>query len=97
MQWAKAVIFTDKGIVATKGCKPKFEELTAYFKAYDSRDETIGRGTSHDTQGLSYSASTTTCTDTILLWSMAAEVTPRLGRGSVAQWVNRRRARRPTC
>jgi hypothetical protein len=46
MQWAKAVVFTDKGIVATKGCKPKFEELTAYFKAFDSRDETIGRGTS---------------------------------------------------
>jgi hypothetical protein len=44
-QWAKAVVFTEKGIVATKGCKPKFEELTAYFKAYDSRDETIGRGT----------------------------------------------------
>jgi len=30
--------------VAAKGCKPKFEELVAYFKAYDSRDETVGRG-----------------------------------------------------
>jgi hypothetical protein len=50
-QWAKAVIFTEKGIVATKGCKPKFEELTAYFKAYESRDETIGRGTHRNTLG----------------------------------------------
>jgi hypothetical protein len=45
------VIFTEKGIVAAKGCKPKFEELTAFFKAYDSRDETIGRGTLKFTVG----------------------------------------------
>jgi len=25
MQWAKAVIFDEKQIIATKGCKPKFE------------------------------------------------------------------------
>lgn len=43
-QWAKAVIFSEKEIIATKSCKPKFEELTAYFKAYEGRDETIGRG-----------------------------------------------------
>ena len=51
-QWAKAVIFTEKTIIANKGCKPKFEELIPYFKAYESRDETIGRGTHVASQGL---------------------------------------------
>lgn len=44
-QWAKAVIFTEKQVVASKGFKPKYEELTAFFKTYESRDETIGKGT----------------------------------------------------
>lgn len=44
MQWAKAVIFTEKGVVALKDCNPKFDELAEYFKAYDSRDVTIGKG-----------------------------------------------------
>jgi hypothetical protein len=44
IKWAKAVIFTEKGIVAVKDCNPKFDELSEYFKAYDSRDVTIGKG-----------------------------------------------------
>ena len=44
IQWAKAVIFTEKSIVAAKDCNPKFDELKEYFKAYESRDVTIGKG-----------------------------------------------------
>ena len=44
-QWAKAVIFNDKAqIIAHKNCNAKPDELKAYFKAYESRDDTIGQG-----------------------------------------------------
>ena len=54
IQWNKAVIFSEKenGIIATKNCNPKWEELTAYFKAYESRDNTIGQGYPEIIQGL---------------------------------------------
>jgi hypothetical protein len=44
MQWAKAVIFNENGVIAQKNCPAKKEELAAYFKAYNSRDNTIGEG-----------------------------------------------------
>jgi hypothetical protein len=51
--------------------------LTAYFKSYESRDETIGRGILYINQALSFLESITMFTDTILLWSMAAEETQK--------------------
>lgn len=45
MQWHKAVIFNEKTIVAKKNCNTSMQELSAYFKAYESRDNTIGQGT----------------------------------------------------
>ena len=38
------MVFTEQGIIAQKNCAAKKEELAAYFKAYDSRDNTIGEG-----------------------------------------------------
>ena len=39
------MIFNDQGVVlAQKNCPAKKDELTAYFRAYDSRDNTIGEG-----------------------------------------------------
>lgn len=82
--------------MATKGCKPKFEELTAYFKAYDSRDETIGRGMNMLRKDSCCWESTMTCTATTHPWSMDAGATLKLERVSVAQWGSRRRERRHT-
>ena len=96
MQWAKAVIFSEQQIIATKGCKPKLEELTPYFKAFESRDETIGRGTLISTQASTCWESTTTSTVTILLWPMVAGATPKTERASAWQWARARRARRST-
>lgn len=45
MKWAKAVIFDeDLNIIAHKNCSATKDELSAYLKAYDSRDNTIGAG-----------------------------------------------------
>ena len=39
------MIFNDQGaIIAQKNCPANKNELSAYFRAYDSRDNTIGEG-----------------------------------------------------
>lgn len=38
------MIFNEKTIIAKKNCNTNMQELGAYFKAYESRDNTIGQG-----------------------------------------------------
>jgi len=44
-EWARAVIFGEKGnIIASKKTKTTQTELSAYLPAFDSRDNTVGAG-----------------------------------------------------
>ena len=73
------------------------QELSAYFSAYESRDNTIGKGTNYFiVQDLSYKEITLMCIDSTLHWYMAAGVTPRMEKASVWQLAKPSRARRCT-
>lgn len=72
------------------------EELTPFFKAFESRDETIGRGNYSPTQASSYQASTSMSTVTTLPWPTDAEATPKTGKASVWQWARRSKDRKCT-
>lgn len=67
MKWHKAVIFNEKAIIASKEVNTNMQELSAYFKAYDSRDNTIGQGTRQTTQVSFFKAITSMCTGSTLL------------------------------
>ena len=44
-EWAKAIIFDDQANIITHlNCNTSTQELSAYLKAFDSRDNTIGAG-----------------------------------------------------
>mmetsp|Transcript_7446 Transcript_7446/g.6776 ORF Transcript_7446/g.6776 Transcript_7446/m.6776 type:complete len:142 (-) Transcript_7446:217-642(-) len=44
-EWARSVIFdADANIITSRNCQTNQSELTAYLKAYDSRDNTIAAG-----------------------------------------------------
>ena len=83
--------------MATKSCKPKFDELTAYFRAYESRDETIGRGCCGLKKGSCCWENTTTCTATTPHWCTADGATHRLEKASVWRWASLGRDRSSTC
>lgn len=77
MKWHKAVIFNEKAIIASKEVNTNMQELSAYFKAYDSRDNTIGQGTPQTTQVSFFKAITSMCTGSTLLWSTEEEAMPK--------------------
>jgi len=70
--------------------------MTPYFKAFESRDETIGRGTFDETQALTCLVNTMMSTDIILLWPTVAEAMLKTVKESVWQWARRRKVRRCT-
>lgn len=97
MQWAKAIIFTEREIVARKGCNPKFEELIPYFKAYESRDNTIGQGISRVNQVSSCSGSIMKFIATTLLWCTVGVAMQSRDKASAWQSVRQRKASECTC
>lgn len=64
-QWNKAVIFNEKTIIAKKNCNTNMQELSEYFKAYESRDNTIGKGTLEYMQDLCCRATISMSIDSI--------------------------------
>ena len=72
------------------------EELTPFFKAFESRDETIGRGNCTVTKASSYQASTLTSTVTTLPWPMDVAAMPRTEKASVWQWARRSKDKKCT-
>lgn len=96
-QWNKAVIFTEKAILAVKNCNTNIQELSAYFSAYESRDNTIGKGTYLDEQASCCRATTLTCIGSTRHWCTDGEAMRRTGRASVWRWGRRSRGRKYTC
>ena len=96
MQWNKAVIFNEKEIIAIKNCNTNMQELGAFFSAYESRDNTIGKGTHSPTQASCCSRTTTTCTGSTHPWSTGAGATRKTARASAWRWARPSRARRCT-
>jgi hypothetical protein len=91
------VIFNEKAIIAKKSCNPSMQELGAYFKAYESRDNTIGQGSHGVTQVLFCRGTNSMSTGSTLLSSTDGVGMPKMGRVSAWQWAKPNRERRSTC
>lgn len=96
-KWNKAVIFNEKTIIAKKNCNTSMQQLGAYFKAYESRDNTIGQGTTYLIQGSCCRAIISMCTGSIPHLSMAEEAMLKTARVSAWLLVKQSKGKKSIC